>query len=71
MQIYIIAWLLIGFFSTVIIYYLNWNDGEDIDTLDTVMFIPFAVLGLMTTIILIHDRTDFFENKVIVKGRKK
>jgi hypothetical protein len=75
MHIYIIAWLLIGFLSAFIAFFLKllkgWNDGEDIDTIHAVMFIPFVVLGPITTIILIHDETDFFKNKVIIKGRKK
>jgi hypothetical protein len=71
MHIYIIAWLLIGFFSAVILYVLRWNDGADIDLIDAGIFIPLVVIGLITTIILIHDETDFFKNKVIFKGRKK
>ena len=71
MHIYIIGWLLIGFFSAVIIYFLRWNGGEEFDFRDVVIFTPLVVLGLITTIILIHDETDFFKNKVIIKGRKK
>ena len=37
MQIYIIAWLLIGFISAVILYILRWNGGEDIDVADAVI----------------------------------
>lgn len=70
MQIYIIAWLLIGFFSAVVIYFLRWNDGEDIYTIDAIIFTPLVVSGLITTIILIHDETDFFKKKVIIKGKK-
>jgi hypothetical protein len=68
MQIYIIGWLIIGFFSAVILYFLRWHDGEDIDFRDVAIFTPLVVLGLITTIILIHDETDFFKNKVIIKG---
>ena len=71
MEIYIVAWLLIGFISAVILYYLRWNDGEDIYIIDGVIFTLLVVLGLITTIILIHLETDFSSPKIIIKRRKK
>jgi len=67
---FLLYWVLPGIISTIVIAYVDWNNGKDIPMSDVVLVLFFCVLvGPISPILTIA--AIFTDGNWVIKGRKR